>query len=71
MSLKYEWGRFEEDTRRFLRSAPMGGAQRSFVHFLLEPLYKLMSQARAHPPETGTRNPETETRKPEIRNQKS
>jgi len=46
------WGDFwyDEESRHFLRQAPMGGANRSFVHFLLEPLYKLMSQVIGEQP---------------------
>lgn len=41
------WGNiyFNEETRKFSRKAPAAGeAKRSFVHFVLEPLYKLYSQ---------------------------
>ena len=40
------WGDvyFHSDTRTFLRKPPEGGGPRSFVQFVLEPLYKLVSQ---------------------------
>ena len=40
------WGDLYYDTesRRFHRSARQGGSSRSFVHFILEPLYKLYSE---------------------------
>eukprot|EP00798_Chlamydomonas_sp_ICE-L_P019957 gene19957-26665_t len=39
------WGDiwFHEDTRKFMRTAPKGGGDRSFVQFILEPLYKIYS----------------------------
>ena len=43
------WGDvwFHADTRTFRRKAPLGGdAPRSFVQFVLEPLYKIYSQVR-------------------------
>ena len=44
------WGDvwFHPDTRTFRRKAPQGVAdvQRSFVQFVLEPLYKIYSQVR-------------------------
>ena len=46
------WGDFwfNEETRRFQRTAPGSGAPRSFVQFVLEPLYKLMSQGVGEAP---------------------
>jgi U5 small nuclear ribonucleoprotein component len=46
------WGDFwfNEQTRKFQKTQPVSGAQRSFVSFLLEPLYKLMSQAVGEAP---------------------
>ena len=40
------WGDvyFHPDSRAFRRSQPSGGAPRSFVQFVLEPLYKLVTQ---------------------------
>ena len=40
------WGDFwfDESSRKFKRTAPSGGGVRSFVHFVLEPLYKMFSQ---------------------------
>jgi U5 small nuclear ribonucleoprotein component len=40
------WGDlyFNEETRGFARRPPQSGAVRSFVHFILEPLYKIYSQ---------------------------
>ena len=39
------WGDvyFNAKTRKFLKKPPHGSAQRSFVEFILEPLYKLFS----------------------------
>ena len=41
------WGDmyFHDDTRVFRRKPPPGGGERSFVQFILEPLYKVYSQA--------------------------
>jgi len=36
---------FHEDTRVFRKKPPAGGGERSFVQFVLEPLYKIYSQA--------------------------
>lgn len=46
MLAKRLWGDlyFHPDTRTFKRKAPEGGGERSFVQFVLEPLYKLYSQ---------------------------
>jgi 116 kDa U5 small nuclear ribonucleoprotein component len=43
---KFLWGDlyYNEDTRKFSRTAE-GGLPRSFVHFILEPFYKLVSCA--------------------------
>ncbi|CAJ2634592.1 116 kDa U5 small nuclear ribonucleoprotein component [Trifolium pratense] len=40
------WGDFyyHPDTRAFKKKPPVGGAERSFVEFVLEPLYKIYSQ---------------------------
>eukprot|EP00899_Mesostigma_viride_P009923 jgi/Mesvir1/18932/Mv25784-RA.3 len=40
------WGDlyFHKDSRTFRKKSPPGGGQRSFVEFILEPLYKLYSQ---------------------------
>lgn len=40
------WGDyyFDPDTRGFKRKQPSGGVERSFVQFVLEPLYKIYSQ---------------------------
>eukprot|EP01094_Clydonella_sp_ATCC50884_P003846 TRINITY_DN12958_c0_g1_i1.p1 TRINITY_DN12958_c0_g1~~TRINITY_DN12958_c0_g1_i1.p1 ORF type:complete len:1016 (+),score=327.51 TRINITY_DN12958_c0_g1_i1:110-3049(+) len=40
------WGDlyFHESTRKFLRKPPVSGGERSFVHFILEPLYKIYAQ---------------------------
>ncbi len=40
------WGDvyFHPDSRTFRKTAPAGGAQRSFVQFVLEPVYKIYSQ---------------------------
>jgi 116 kDa U5 small nuclear ribonucleoprotein component len=41
------WGDvyFHDDTRTFKKKPPPGGGERSFVQFILEPLYKIYSQA--------------------------
>ena len=41
------WGDlyFHDDTRVFRRKPPPGGGERSFVQFIMEPLYKVYSQA--------------------------
>jgi U5 small nuclear ribonucleoprotein component len=46
------WGDFwfNEETRKFQKTAPASGAQRSFVQFLLEPIYKLMAQCIGEAP---------------------
>jgi len=46
------WGDFwfNPQTRKFQRTAPASGAPRSFVSFLLEPMYKLMSQGVGEAP---------------------
>ncbi len=40
------WGDiyFNAKTRRFTKKSPHGSAQRSFVEFILEPLYKIFAQ---------------------------
>ncbi|KAJ4878900.1 Ribosomal protein S5/Elongation factor G/III/V family protein [Raphanus sativus] len=40
------WGDvyYHPDTRAFKRSPPVGGGERAFVQFILEPLYKIYSQ---------------------------
>ena len=35
---------FHPDSRTFKRKPPAGGAERTFVAFILEPLYKIYSQ---------------------------
>ncbi|KAH7725769.1 elongation factor 2-like protein [Aphelenchoides avenae] len=41
------WGDmfYDPETRKFTKKAPVGGLPRTFVHFILEPMYKLFSQA--------------------------
>jgi U5 small nuclear ribonucleoprotein component len=40
------WGDiyFHPKTRRFMRKAPHSSAHRSFIEFILEPLYKILAQ---------------------------
>ena len=40
------WGDvwFHPQTRTFRKTAPAGGGERSFVQFVMEPLYKIYSQ---------------------------
>ncbi len=40
------WGDiyFNAKTRRFTKKSPHGSAQRSFIEFVLEPLYKIFAQ---------------------------
>ncbi|KAI1292799.1 U5 small nuclear ribonucleoprotein component [Halotydeus destructor] len=40
------WGDqyFNRETRRFTQKSPPPGAQRTFIEFILEPMYKIMSQ---------------------------
>jgi len=40
------WGDvyFNEKTRKFTKKAPLSTSPRSFVEFILEPMYKLFSQ---------------------------
>jgi U5 small nuclear ribonucleoprotein component len=40
------WGDlyFDETTRKFAKKQPNPNAQRTFVHFILMPLYKIFSQ---------------------------
>ncbi len=42
------WGDiyFNSKTRRFTKKSPHGSAQRSFIEFVLEPLYKIFAQVR-------------------------
>lgn len=42
------WGNiyFDQEKRKFTRKAADVGSKRSFVHFVLEPLYKLYTQVR-------------------------
>ena len=50
------WGElyFHPDQRVFRRTAPRGGAaERSFVQFVLEPLYKVYSQVLGEYPYLG------------------
>mmetsp|Transcript_28077 Transcript_28077/g.70533 ORF Transcript_28077/g.70533 Transcript_28077/m.70533 type:complete len:994 (-) Transcript_28077:1097-4078(-) len=51
------WGDtyFHEDKRVFRRKPPPGGGERSFVQFILEPLYKIYSQAVGEHPASFTR----------------
>jgi len=51
------WGDmyFHSDTRTFKKKPPMGGGERSFVQFILEPLYKIYSQAVGEHPASFTR----------------
>lgn len=46
------WGDvwYVESERKFKRKSPGGGVQRSFVHFILEPLYKVHSQVLGEEP---------------------
>lgn len=46
------WGDkyFNIETRRFVNEAPSGSAQRSFVEFILEPIYKIYGQVVAEEP---------------------
>ncbi|KZS93540.1 Calreticulin-domain-containing protein [Sistotremastrum niveocremeum HHB9708] len=48
------WGDiyFDEDSRKFTRKASDPEAKRTFVHFVLEPLYKLYSQVLSEDTET-------------------
>ena len=43
------WGDmyFNPNTRRFTKKSPHGSAQRSFIEFVLEPLYKIFAQVCA------------------------
>lgn len=45
------WGDvyFHPDTRTFKRKPPLSGAERTFVSFILEPLYKIYSQVHPLP----------------------
>ena len=47
------WGDwyFDEETRRFTRTKPAGGGIRTFVQFVLDPLYKIYSQVIGENPE--------------------
>ena len=51
------WGDlyFHDDDRVFRRKAPPGGGERSFVQFILEPLYKMYSQAVGEHPKSFAR----------------
>lgn len=46
------WGDiyFDENTRKFLKKAPSSSANRTFVEFILEPIYKLISQVVGETP---------------------
>lgn len=45
------WGDvyYHSDTRTFRKKPPERGGERSFVQFILEPLYKIYAQVRARP----------------------
>jgi U5 small nuclear ribonucleoprotein component len=45
---KRMWGDvyFNPKTRKFAKKAPHSSAQRTFVEFILEPLYKIFAQVR-------------------------
>ncbi len=47
------WGDywFDEHTRKFKKTAPPGGGNRAFVHFVIEPLYKMFSQIVGEEPQ--------------------
>lgn len=49
------WGDiyFDEATRGFKRKSPAVGASRTFVTFILEPLYKVYSQVRVRQGSSG------------------
>lgn len=48
------WGDvyYHEDTRTFKKKPPTGGGQRTFVQFLLEPLYKIYSTVLGEHPKS-------------------
>lgn len=48
------WGDvyYHEDTRSFKKKPPTGGGQRTFVQFLLEPLYKIYSTVLGEHPKS-------------------
>lgn len=54
---KRMWGDFwfDEETRRFRRRPPHSDSPRTFVHFVLEPIYKLYSAVVTQEPEELTR----------------
>eukprot|EP00741_Cyanophora_paradoxa_P015747 tig00020904_g15202.t1 len=47
------WGDiyYNEETRKFTKKQPSSGAQRTFVHFIMEPIYKIFSQAVSENPD--------------------
>lgn len=51
------WGDiyFHPDTRTFRKKAPPGGGERSFISFVLEPLYKMYSQLVGEHPKSQER----------------
>mmetsp|Transcript_14693 Transcript_14693/g.41340 ORF Transcript_14693/g.41340 Transcript_14693/m.41340 type:complete len:992 (-) Transcript_14693:61-3036(-) len=51
------WGDvyFHPDTRTFRRKAPAGGGDRTFIQFILEPLYKIYSQLVGEHPKSQER----------------
>eukprot|EP01138_Halocafeteria_seosinensis_P015966 gb/GECG01016294.1/.p1 GENE.gb/GECG01016294.1/~~gb/GECG01016294.1/.p1 ORF type:complete len:994 (+),score=128.14 gb/GECG01016294.1/:1-2982(+) len=48
------WGNlwFDPDSRKFVRNAPNSDTRRSFVEFVLEPIYKIYSQVLGEEPDT-------------------
>lgn len=51
------WGNFyfDPETRKFAKTAPNSSAQRTFVHFCLNPLYKIYAQCLGEEPEVLSR----------------
>lgn len=48
------WGNlwFDQESRKFVRTAPDSNSRRSFVEFVLEPIYKIYSQVLGEEPDT-------------------